>query len=184
MFAIDGDKLPRSARSGVQRRRARGQAWRALGQAFCQPTLTADWMTDNQSSIQSQEPHVAFSGSRRWVTAFGDRWPAGVVRSPSGSAVAIDLSDEAAPHSAKVLWQLPEATADRPHGVKYRLYLGREGKARVRYDNETGKGDHRHVGPGEAEQPYAFTTVEQLLKDFLAECELLGWRKGDEADSR
>lgn len=31
---------------------------------------------------------------------------------------------------------------------------------------------------------YALTTVEQLLKDFLAECELLGWRKGDEADSR
>ena len=83
-----------------------------------------------------------------------------------------------------VLWQLPEATADRPHGVKYRLYLGQEGKTLVRYDNETGKGDHRHVGPSEAEQPYAFTTVEQLLKDFLAECELLGWRKGDEADSR
>jgi len=45
-------------------------------------------------------------------------------------------------------------------------------------------GDHRHVGPGEAEQPYAFTTVEQLRKDFLAECELLGWSKGDEANSR
>jgi hypothetical protein len=49
MFSIDGDKLPRSARSGGQRRRARGQAWRALGQAFCQPTLMADGMIDNQS---------------------------------------------------------------------------------------------------------------------------------------
>jgi hypothetical protein len=65
MFAIDGDKLPRSARSGVQRRRARGQAWRALGQAFCQPTLMADWMIDNQSSIQSQEPHVGSPCSSR-----------------------------------------------------------------------------------------------------------------------
>jgi hypothetical protein len=34
----------------------------------------------------------------------------------------------------------------------------------VRYDNERGKGDHRHVDGQEA--PYAFTTVEQLLDDF------------------
>ena len=83
-----------------------------------------------------------------------------------------------------VLWQLPEATADRPHGIKYRLYLGRAGKALVRYDNETGKGDHRHVGPNQAEQPYAFTTVDRLLEDFLTECELFGWRKDDETDPR
>jgi hypothetical protein len=25
-----------------------------------------------------------------------------------------------------VLWQLPRATRDRPHGLKYRLYLGHE----------------------------------------------------------
>ncbi|WP_293188679.1 DUF6516 family protein [Ottowia sp.] len=34
----------------------------------------------------------------------------------------------------------------------------------VRYDNEAGKGDHRHVGADE--HPYAFTTPEQLLADF------------------
>jgi hypothetical protein len=34
----------------------------------------------------------------------------------------------------------------------------------MRYDNEAGKGDHRH--DGEAEYPYAFTGVEALLKDF------------------
>ncbi|MGH8632900.1 MAG: toxin-antitoxin system TumE family protein [Burkholderiales bacterium] len=38
-----------------------------------------------------------------------------------------------------VLWQLPMATADRPHGIKYRLYLGREGKTLVRYDNEAAR---------------------------------------------
>ncbi|MCZ7564698.1 MAG: DUF6516 family protein [Burkholderiales bacterium] len=54
----------------------------------------------------------------------------------------------------------------------------------MRYDNETGKGEHRHVGPDEAEQPYAFTTVERLLEDFLAECETYGWRRDDEADPR
>lgn len=34
-----------------------------------------------------------------------------------------------------VLWELPETTPDRPHGFKYRLYLGRGGKTLVRYDN-------------------------------------------------
>lgn len=82
-----------------------------------------------------------------------------------------------------VLWQLPKATADRPHGIKYRLYLGREGRTLVRYDNETGKGDHRHVGPDEAEQPYGFTSVGQLIADFRAECIATGWRWTDEADS-
>lgn len=79
-----------------------------------------------------------------------------------------------------VLGQLTRASPDRPHGIKYRLYLGRAGTTLVRYDNETGKGDHRHVGPDEVEQPYAFATVERLLEDFLAECELFGWRNGDE----
>jgi hypothetical protein len=39
-----------------------------------------------------------------------------------------------------VLWQLPAATPERPHGIKYRLYLGRDNETLVRYDNETGKG--------------------------------------------
>lgn len=83
-----------------------------------------------------------------------------------------------------VLWQLPRATADRPHGLKYRLYLGSGGKTLIRYDNETGKGDHRHVGVDESEQPYGFTTIEQLIADFRAECVALGWRWTDEDDSR
>src|SRR5436309_2133672 len=44
-----------------------------------------------------------------------------------------------------IIWRLPRATADRRHGLKYRLYYGRGGKCLVRYDNEAGKGDHRHV---------------------------------------
>jgi len=82
------------------------------------------------------------------------------------------------------IWLVPEPVAGSAHPFKYSLFYGYPGKRIVGYDNERGKGDHRHVGPSEAEQPCAFTTVEQLLKDFLAECELLGWRKGDEADSR
>lgn len=74
------------------------------------------------------------------------------------------------------LWQLPRATKDRPHGLKYRLYLGRGGQTLIRYDNETGKGDHRHVGPDELEAPYEFSSLDKLLSDFRIECEQLGWR--------
>ena len=83
-----------------------------------------------------------------------------------------------------VLWPLPEKSTDRPHGLKYRLYLGRGGKTLVRYDNETGKGDHRHVGADETGKAYAFVSVERLLEDFLAECETFGWRLSNETDPR
>ncbi len=42
----------------------------------------------------------------------------------------------------------------------------------MRYDNERGKGDHRHLG--EREEAYRFTTVEQLLADF--ERDVRNWR--------
>ena len=74
------------------------------------------------------------------------------------------------------LWQLPRPTKDRPHGLKYRLYLGRAGQTLVRYDNEAGKGDHRHVGADEVQAPYEFSSLEELLNDFRVECEQLGWR--------
>lgn len=66
-------------------------------------------------------------------------------------------------------------TVERPHGLKYRLYCGRNGECLVRHDNETGKGDHRHYG--ESEQPYHFESVDRLLADFRADCtRLAGWR--------
>ena len=65
-----------------------------------------------------------------------------------------------------VLWQLPEKTTEHPHGVKYRLYYGlADGTCLVRYDNETGKGDHRHRG--DQEEPYQFEDVGTLVADFL-----------------
>jgi hypothetical protein len=69
-----------------------------------------------------------------------------------------------------VLWQLPEETPDRQHGMKYRLYYGLpDGTCVVRYDNETGKEDHRHVQG--KEEPYRFRNVESLVADFLADIE-------------
>lgn len=65
------------------------------------------------------------------------------------------------------IWRLPHPEPERPHGYKYRLYYGRAGKRLVGYDNERGKGDHRHEGA--REWPYAFVSVDQLVTDFLAD---------------
>ncbi len=67
-----------------------------------------------------------------------------------------------------VIWQLPRKSEERPHTLKYRLYYGdSKGNCLVRYDNETGKGDHRHIK--DKEEPYNFTSVEQLVKDFQSD---------------
>ncbi|MSQ74076.1 MAG: hypothetical protein EXR27_22820 [Betaproteobacteria bacterium] len=71
-----------------------------------------------------------------------------------------------------VIWKLPRATADRPHGLKYRLYFGRDGRCLVRYDNESGKSDHRHLKGREA--PYQFVSVEKLRRDFEADIRKCG----------
>lgn len=63
-----------------------------------------------------------------------------------------------------VIWELAEPLAPSTHRFKYRLYYGAAGRCRVRYDNERGKGDHRHLG--EQEQDYQFTTLDRLLADF------------------
>jgi hypothetical protein len=54
-----------------------------------------------------------------------------------------------------VIWQLPEKTTDRPHGLKYRFFCGTTETCLVRYDNEAGKGDHRHYG--DQEGMYSFS---------------------------
>jgi len=67
-----------------------------------------------------------------------------------------------------VIWQLPNRSHGRPHGIKYRLYYGdAQGRCLVRYDNETGKGDHKHIGG--REEIYHFSTVEKLVADFQEE---------------
>ena len=63
-----------------------------------------------------------------------------------------------------VIWSLPEPLPPSKHSYKYRLYYGRLGEDRVRYDNERGKGDHRHVNGQEL--PYLFESLDQLLDDF------------------
>jgi hypothetical protein len=64
------------------------------------------------------------------------------------------------------VWKLPHTTPDRPQALKFRLYCGKAGETIVRYDNETGKGAHRHVGPGETQSDYVFVSLVKLLDDF------------------
>jgi Family of unknown function (DUF6516) len=65
-----------------------------------------------------------------------------------------------------VLWKLPRPTPERPHGFKYQLqYNSADGRVVARYDNETGKGDHRHLSG--REERYHFRSVEVLVEDFL-----------------
>ncbi len=71
-----------------------------------------------------------------------------------------------------VVWELSEPLTPSTHRYKYRLYYGSAGVNRVRYDNERGKGDHRHIG--EREEDYVFATLEQLLEDFRRDVE--NWR--------
>jgi hypothetical protein len=66
-----------------------------------------------------------------------------------------------------IVWRLPEPLGGSTHGFKYRLAYVVEGECVLRYDNESGKGDHRHMGGKET--TYVFMSVDQLLDDFLAD---------------
>lgn len=63
-----------------------------------------------------------------------------------------------------VLWRVPKPLAGSNHAFKYRLAYVVDGECVLRFDNEAGKGDHRHVGGTEGH--YAFSTPEKLIADF------------------
>lgn len=70
-----------------------------------------------------------------------------------------------------VLWRVPSPVPPSIHGLKYSLFYGRPGYRDVGYDNERGKGDHRHFQGGE--MVYLFSTVEQLMADFWSDVRTL-----------
>ena len=71
-----------------------------------------------------------------------------------------------------VVWQLQSPLAGSHHGLKYRLALVVNQNCILRYDNEAGKGDHKHIE--EDKIPYVFTTPKALIEDF---CNDVGkWR--------
>lgn len=63
-----------------------------------------------------------------------------------------------------VLWLVPQPVGGSNHNYKYRLAYVVDDVCVLRYDNERGKGDHRHFG--DRESAYAFTSPDQLISDF------------------
>jgi len=71
-----------------------------------------------------------------------------------------------------VIWRVPSQVPGSAHGYKYRLAYVIDGVCVLRFDNETGKGDHRHRG--EKQEPYRFVSPERLIEDFWNEID--NWR--------
>jgi hypothetical protein len=72
-----------------------------------------------------------------------------------------------------VIWLLPRAMRGSTHRYKYRLAFVIDGICVLRYDNEAGKGDPRHVN--NREEPYRFIDPDTLLAEFWREVE--EWRR-------
>ena len=75
--------------------------------------------------------------------------------------------------SEVVVWQLPEPLPGSAHCFKYRLALVSDGQCVLRYDNEAGKGNHKHIG--DVEVPYTYQGLEALLSDFALD--IRSWRQ-------
>ena len=72
-----------------------------------------------------------------------------------------------------IVWQVPNPLAGSMHIYKYRLAFVVNGDCVLRYDNEVGKGDHKHIAGYEID--YTFTTPQQLLADFWRDVDY--WRQ-------
>jgi hypothetical protein len=68
-----------------------------------------------------------------------------------------------------VLWQLPAPLAGSVHSYKYRLAYVVDGVCVLRYDDESGKGDHRHFRGKESR--HVFDGADKLLAAFQRDIE-------------
>ena len=104
-----------------------------------------------------------------YATAYGARHHILVYATSVGMKAArifydrIDFSDGSI--LEMTIWAISAPVLGSKHRLKYSLFYGRPGMRLVGYDNERGKGDHRHVQG--REEPYAFTTPEALIEEFL-----------------
>ncbi len=64
------------------------------------------------------------------------------------------------------LWSVPP-DPERTHGLKYSLVYIARGQRVIGYDNERGKGDHKHIEG--IEVTYNFVSPRLLKADFLAD---------------
>ena len=73
-----------------------------------------------------------------------------------------------------VIWRVPRPARASGHDFKYSLALVAEGVCILRYDNEAGKGDHKHIDG--REMAYRFIDLITLQADFWNDVE--AWRAG------
>ena len=66
-----------------------------------------------------------------------------------------------------VIWKLSQPLPDSGHDFKYRLAYVANQRCALRFDNEAGKGDHKHLD--EIEVPYIFSNLATLQADLWAE---------------
>ena len=76
------------------------------------------------------------------------------------------------------LWEIPQPVSGSAHRYKYRLAFVVAGACVLRYDNETGKGDHRYVSG--KEMKFRFVSVDRLVADFFEE--VRRWRNENSND--
>jgi len=76
-----------------------------------------------------------------------------------------------------VLWQLSMPLVGSSHSYKYRLAYVVRGVCVLRYDNESGKGDHRHIGSRQF--AYVFEGVEALMAAFQNDIERINRENRD-----
>ena len=65
----------------------------------------------------------------------------------------------------EMVWRVPTSEPPSNHGFKYRLVYIVDGRRVLGFDNERGKGAPRH--DGDHEEPYQFTSIEELVSDFI-----------------
>ena len=74
------------------------------------------------------------------------------------------------------IWNIPKSE-NFPEGVKYSMAIVDRGKVIVRFDNERGKGHHKHYGG--TELPVKFQSVEELLESFFREVKAFRGEKNE-----
>ena len=77
-----------------------------------------------------------------------------------------------------VLWELAAPLSGSKHCYKYRLAFVVSGECVLRYDNEAGKGDHKHVSGNEVK--YYFVEIDKLVADFFEDVKR--WRDENSND--
>lgn len=76
-----------------------------------------------------------------------------------------------------VLWQLPAPLPGSTHSYKYRLAYVVGGVCVLRYDNESGRGDHRHFRGKESR--FDFDGVDKRLASFQRDIERINREDSD-----